>query len=111
MKKAITYSENLYEKIPNTRAIFAILAFVFISLFVFYVYLVNRTVLSVVSRQNTENQVSELSGQIGQMEFQDIGLRDNITMALATNYGLEQVSASQFLTRTSQTAVLSYNDR
>ena len=111
MKKAITYSENVYEKIPNTRLIFGLLALMLVTLFVLYVYLVNKTVLNVVARENIQNQVSTLSGQVGQMEFQDIGLRNGITMALASNYGLEQVSASQFLERTSQPAALSYNDR
>lgn len=111
MKKAVNATEALYYKIPSNRIVFGFLALILVSLFVVYAYLVNKAVLNVVAREKTEDQISDLSGTVGQMEYQDITLRDGITMQLADSYGLQEVTASQFLSRTSEPSALSYNYR
>ncbi len=60
----------------STKALFFILAALLLTIFGLYAYLVNMTIMNVVSRQNTERSISNLSTTIGELEYKYMALRN-----------------------------------
>jgi hypothetical protein len=65
----------------------------------FYMYFINSTVHNVVSRQNLENEASQLTLSIGSKEFQYISSRNMITLSLAHSMGFRDATAKTFLAK------------
>jgi hypothetical protein len=95
--------------IISSKTLFFILATILVTIFGLYAYLVNKTIMNVVSRQNTEQSISNLSTTIGELEYKYMTLRNGITIDYAYTQGFHDSVASQFITRGPST--LSYNSQ
>ncbi|MCR4330642.1 MAG: hypothetical protein NUV49_02050 [Patescibacteria group bacterium] len=69
-------------------------------LFVFgYSYFVNMTVLHVVGRQNTEQQISEVRVHVSELETTYFARVNSMNLDLAVSYGLEEAGETTFVSR------------
>ncbi len=93
----------------NTKVLFFAALALLVSLFALYVYLVNRTVMNVVAREQTGRTVATLSTSIGGLEFKYITLKDSITLDLAHEKGFMDFSPTTFLAQQKPAATLSFN--
>lgn len=93
----------------STRMLFFALASILVVIFGFYAYLINKTIMNVVAREDVERNISELSSSIGELEFKYMTLRNGITIDLAYTKGFLDAEPSQFISRNPST--LSYNSR
>ena len=79
---------------------------VFIVLFIFlYIVLINRTVLSVVDREQAEAKNRVLSTEISELEFRYITLSSHLDLARATELGFKEVKAPVFANRNKTNAL------
>lgn len=88
---------------------FFVLATLLVIIFAVYVYLINKTVMNVVAREQTEQDIAQLSGTLGELEFKYITLKNIITLDLAYERGFQETSPKAFISRTTRPASLSYN--
>ncbi len=93
----------------DIKIVFFSLAALLLTFFLLYAYLVNKTVMNVVARENAENDISELSTTIGTLESQYMTLKNSVTLDLAYSRGFKDATPSQFISR--GPATLSYNSR
>lgn len=87
------------------------LAGVLLSIFVMYGFLINKTIMNVVARQNSEKEIASLSSAVGDLEFKYMNLKSSITLELAHGKGFQDNLPSRFLSRTSPAKTLTYNIR
>ena len=84
----------------TSQIIFWVLAsaiFIFAS---FYVYLVNKTVWNVVSRQAAESQIVAINSDLSSTEFEYINTKAKVTFALAESMGFKPADKQTlFVTR------------
>jgi hypothetical protein len=100
---------NLYNL--NERALFYILASVLVVVFMLYAYLVNRTILNVVAREQTQKQITSLSSSIGNLEFKYITAKNSVTLDLAHSKGFIDSNSTTFIARKANSSTLTYNYR
>ncbi len=62
-----------------------------------YIYCINATVHNVVSRQNLENEASQLTLKIGSEEFDYISRRNAITLQLAYSLGFHDANVKKYI--------------
>tara|TARA_Y100001935_G_scaffold235865_1_gene220111 strand:+ start:535 stop:852 length:318 start_codon:yes stop_codon:yes gene_type:complete len=72
-----------------------LLAGIIVTSFVSYIYLVNRTVLNVVAREEIEETLSNLHGDVSELEFSYITLKNSITMHYALEQGFQEVDEKE----------------
>jgi hypothetical protein len=84
-------------QLNTEKNIFRILITAFIFCAVFYIYLINVTIRNVVTRENLENKISELSLTIGNKEFQYISLRNGITLSMAHSLGFRDIKEKTYI--------------
>jgi hypothetical protein len=65
-------------------------------------------VSNTVSRQSLERELGTLSARVGEMEFKYIGLKNNVSLAVAYEHGFKDVSAPIYVSRV-KTSSLSVN--
>ncbi len=70
-----------------------------ISLISLYMYFVNQTVWNVVARQQTESATVSLNSKLGDLEFQYIAAKNNITLEVAQSMGYQSADQKVFVTR------------
>jgi hypothetical protein len=75
------------------------LCFMLASLFIFYGYLVNRTVFNVVARERLQDEIADASTRISELEFQSITLKNSIDLERAYALGFNEVKSIQFIAR------------
>lgn len=73
-----------------------------------YIYAINTTARNVASRQDLERQIADLSVRLDSLEFAYIGLKNNVTIDLAYQYGFREARKPLYVSRI-QTASLSFN--
>ncbi len=110
--KALSYPKNFLNLINsvNTKVLFFGLATLLVGTFVFYVYLVNATIMNIVARENAASQISELSSSVGTLEYKYMTLKNSVTIDLAHTKGFTDASPTSFLARKDLAPALSYND-
>jgi hypothetical protein len=64
------------------------------------VYFVTDTVKNVVKRQNLESEISTLNSEIGDLEFKDISMKNDVTLDKALAMGFKEVETTKYITRT-----------
>jgi hypothetical protein len=85
--------------IHKNKAIFlAMLAVSALSIIV-YIYAVTRTVHNIVDRQSIERELSLLSTNISEFEFQYIAIKNGVTIDLAKSLGFQLSSHTVFVSR------------
>lgn len=102
--KALGLSKPIWQRI-NTKILFFILAATFVSIFLLYAYLVNKTIMNVVARQHTEKSISALSSKLGDLEAKYLALQGGVTIDLAYARGFKDANP-QFISRS---GVVAYN--
>jgi hypothetical protein len=95
----------------STKTVFFLTLVALLSTFFFYVYLVNKTVMNVVARQQVERSISQLSSDLGTLEFKYIGLKNKVTLELAHAKGFQDATPITFLAREGTNSSISYNSR
>jgi len=89
--------KNQIEKIEyREKQIFWGLFLVFALLLVSYGFLVNKTIMNAVAKQNLTKEISSLNSTVDSMEFTYLSLENNITMDLAAAKGYVAVPENNF---------------
>lgn len=76
-----------------------------------YIYFVNRTVFTIVKRQNMEKEISTLNSHIGELESKYISTKNSIDLDLAYSLGYKDVAQTKYVTRSQSTKELSLNTK
>jgi hypothetical protein len=87
---------------------FWVLATISLLSIVIYIGAIEMTVHNTVTRQTLQNQSTDLSTVVSEMEFQDIALKNNVNLDLAYAHGFKDVTAPIYISR-SVAASLSMN--
>jgi hypothetical protein len=82
----------------RVRVFWVLVSICFISS-ILYIYAVSSAVSNTVSRQNLEREVGTLAARIGEMEFTYIGLKNNVSLAVAYSHGFKDVSSPVYVSR------------
>ena len=93
----------------STKALFFMLATVLVFVFASYVYLVNKTIMNVVARESAVQEAAELSGTVGELEFEYMAHKNSVTLDIAYAQGFKDTSPTRFLARGQQSTTLTYN--
>lgn len=64
----------------------------------FYAYLVNKTVLNIVEREKSQQELVALHSRLGELEAEHIALKNKISPEFAATLGFKEVSNPQFIT-------------
>lgn len=72
-----------------------------------YALLVNRTVMNVVAREKTEDEIASLTSHVGDLEFKEMSLRGTITMETAYALGFNEAPEITFIARSGDSKNLS----
>ncbi len=83
--------------IPSNIVMFYVTLAVLVSMFFLYVYMVNKTVMNVVARQNTEKGISSLSASVGDLESKYMAEKSSITLQLALAKGFQEDPNTTFI--------------
>lgn len=97
-----------YAKWLGAREMFFILATVLLSIFFLYAYLVNKTIMNAVAREETNEKIAELSSTIGNLEFSYMSEKSGITLEVAHARGFRDATPTQFISRVGG-SVVTYN--
>ncbi len=79
--------------------LFWLMAFVCLCSMAFYMYFINQTIHNVASRGVFEQELSERTSRIGELEFTYIAQSNKIDLALARDLGFEEANPSAFVSR------------
>ncbi|OHA89089.1 MAG: hypothetical protein A2741_01685 [Candidatus Zambryskibacteria bacterium RIFCSPHIGHO2_01_FULL_43_27] len=90
----------------NTR-LFWLMAVVSICSIGLYIYSVNATVRAVAERQQIETELSERIARIGELEFEYIGLKNSVDLALASEMGFAMAQPTAYVSRNESVALAS----
>ena len=92
----------------RTKTYFFIFAITLVMFFVLYAFLLNKTIMNVVVREKTEREIARLSSKIGELEFQNMTAKNQITLDLAHAKGFEDTLPTKFIAR-GRSQTLTYN--
>ncbi len=93
----------------SARTMFFMLVAILLFIFGSYFYLVNKTIMNIVTREKAQKSIAALSGTIGELEFKYIGLKNSVTLDLAHSKGFQDASPTQFLARNHAGKAITYN--
>jgi hypothetical protein len=99
--KKIKQGQTRVLAITNEPAAYWMLVAILVVSFSLYVMFVNQTVRNVVKRQSFENEISTLTSHLGDLEFKDISMKNDITIDKAYAMGFKDVAETKFLARAS----------
>jgi len=89
--------KNQIEKIEHReKKIFWILFSIFVFLLFFYGFLVNRTIVNAVYKQQMEKDIISLNSKVNSMDFQYLEMKNNITDELALSKGFINTPGTNF---------------
>ena len=74
-------------------------------LIVVYIGAVEMTVHNTVARQTLQKQSVALATVVSEMEFQDIALKNNVSLNLAYEHGFKDVTAPVYISRAAATSL------
>ncbi|MES2436835.1 MAG: hypothetical protein V4519_02390 [Patescibacteria group bacterium] len=103
-----TLSVPVWHKV-STKVLFFVLASCLVTVFAVYAFMVNKTIMNVVAREDLEQEIANLSSTIGELEFKYMSVKSKVTLDLAYEKGFQDAVPSQFVSRTGP--ALSYNTR
>jgi len=94
--KATTKKINI---ISLNKKIFWSLGVFLLFFLIFYVYLINQTILNIVARENIESDIVVLNSEISEMEFEYISQKNAVTLGYAYSLGFEDADNIKFASR------------
>lgn len=103
MKKVYSFIQN------NTRTLITALLILALLLAALYGVLVRSAVLNVVEREQVEAEITRLVTHIGELEFDYIDQKNDVTIDLAYEMGYSDITDTSYISRNSAVSVLSYN--
>ena len=68
-----------------------------------YIYAINSIAKNTALRASLEAQVAEISSDLSKLEFEYIGLKSEVTLKLAEQYGFTEKKNPQYVSRTGST--------
>ena len=89
-----TIALKIEYRIPQLFWILVTVCILFSSL---YLYFVNKTILQIVSRKNSENRISIITSENSTLEARAIALEQSVTMDEAPRLGLETATHVTFI--------------
>lgn len=89
----------------NIKPLIWLLASAIVFSLCFYIYAINKTVRNVAKRQSVETELSNLSAQIGEREFEYISMKNSIDLSLAYSVGFETTQETKYVSRKSSVAL------
>ncbi|KKW01672.1 MAG: hypothetical protein UY36_C0018G0004 [Parcubacteria group bacterium GW2011_GWA1_49_11] len=92
----------------NRVRLFWVLAAISVLSLGIYVYAINTIARNIAARQDLERQMIKVSADLDSLEFAYIGLKNNITIELARNYGFEEAKSPLYVSR-ARSSSLSFN--
>jgi len=92
-------TKTLKLNIENQKIIFWILASIIFILILMYSYFVNASVLSVVERKNTNQELTITSSRVAEIESKYFTSLDRVTLNLALSRGFMETETSSFVAR------------
>lgn len=95
--KTATQTMRKIDRLSDT--IFWTLLFAIVSLSVFYMFNVQKTVRNVVQRSSIQAEIATLNSKLSESEFEYINSVGNITLESAYKLGFQSVSDKTFVTR------------
>lgn len=96
--------------IENKKIIFWTIVSVAVFVLGIYIVAVSQTVRNVAERQKIQNELSNLSVKIADMEFQAISLKNEVTLTSAKEAGFRVVENPKFVSRITSVAFASPQD-
>ena len=99
--KTISYTHRAY--------FFWAMAFLSILSLAIYIFAINATARNIAHGQEFERQIAQIGDGLGSLEFTYIGIKNNVTLELAHQYGFKEVRNPLFVSRSS-TNSLSFNN-
>lgn len=91
--------ESSYWQRINTKITFYILAIILVVLSALYMFLMNRTVMNVVERENIERQIADKSSSLAEIEFSYISSKNTVTLEKAHEIGFIDAVPSTYIAR------------
>jgi len=89
--------KNQIEKIEHReKKIFWTLFSMFVFLLFFYGFLINHTIINAVYKQQMEKEITSLNSEVNAMDFQYLGMKNNITEELALSRGFVNIHGTNF---------------
>ena len=85
--------------------LFWIMGFISLSCIAMYMYFIKETIHQVAERQVYEQELSERTAKIGELEFEYISLSNTIDLALAKELGFEESNPKAFVSQKSSVAL------
>lgn len=83
------------------RRIFWVLVVSIAALLFLYGYFVSYSIVNVVLREEVEQELTQVTTRLSDLEFQYLSKRDTINIALAYSLGFQDISQKQFIYRRS----------
>lgn len=74
-----------------------------------YVFAINATARNIARGQEFERQIAQIGDSLDSLEFTYIGIKNNVTLELAHQYGFREVKNPLFVSRSSDNS-LSFNN-
>ena len=99
--RTITYTHRAY-------FFWALTAISILSL-ILYIYAINATARNIAHGQKFERQIAQIGNNLDSLEFTYIGIKNNVTLELAHQYGFKEVRNPLFVSRSSNNS-LSFNN-
>ncbi len=94
--------QKYVETIENPeRTIFFLMAAVLLSLCIMYGYFLNATIMRVVAREGAMSNISELDGELSELEFAYIEKENSIDLNLAHEHHFVDIAPPLFVSRNS----------
>ena len=92
--KSIALSTTKYDTLIH-RTFWALVAMVFLTISC-YTFLVNKTVLNVVSREKDQTQLSQIRSRIAELETEQIAIKEGIDEQKAAELGFIEMADPQY---------------
>jgi len=83
------------------QKIFWFLVVALVTTSVLYMFIVSKTILSVVHRNVAEERIKDLNSEISDIESQYISLGQNINLPYAASLGFHDIAKIDYVSRTS----------
>ncbi len=103
-------TQTFTQKIYNEKVVFWFLVSILGLCTLVYILSIHATVRNIVTRENVEERISNLSLDIASKEFQYISQKNTITKVLATTLGFSEVQSRTYISP-EQTKQVSYLSR
>ncbi len=91
------FTQNIAHDILLRRKIFKILTLSFVTLSMFYVYLIGSITFNVMARKSLEANSVTLSSRVGTMELEFISLTNSIDSSFGKEHGYTEAQGTIFV--------------